>query len=712
MDADKLKDFAVYNFEKLIVAIVVLLSAFLVYSGLGKPIITEEHDPDRLAQSATEVKRQVDDDHTEAIVHPEDEEKSREPKFDIALEQQKFLQPIKFSLYQPDPWDLSKASKEKVRRKDPVLAKPAAVRTTGVIASLAYRSQDGTYALADLEPADEVEVVEVKPKRSSRRSRRQNPMDMMMGGEGDMDMMGMDMDMMGMDMMGMDMEMGSTATGASGPIRKLAPEKNLGTTAKKTQNLKTGADQPPVPGIGLFIAGTAVIPHKQLIDAYQEALSYAVGYDPVKRDLPRYVAYQVQRADVTNKSIDQLTDADWILRDSNETTIGNAALYWSGFAPELVPEDYRIPGVTMWIPPVLLDPYADFANHPLVPLKPKRVLLAEQAEKEAEAELANAGPADLQDFEIDVAGGQTRSFGGGMDEGYDMEMGMDMDMDMGMDDEMGMGYGGGMGSGRSANEGKPAEENPVEYKLLRFYDFAYIQGKTYKVGGKTVGMDPRAPRMNRQYVYRVRFAVNDPNFPKSPELQPKSRNLDPEAYKRYVTLSAEAEQTQKRNFMRWSDWSDPSAPTSLPPVDRVTFGSVKPYKPRVVNAGNRRIEIESDPPKAEVVASSFDPRLGVFVPARMEATEGTVLSTEVESAEVVDPITLEVKKTSEPKVIKSSATVIDVEGGAPLEIVDDETIVEPGIFLMVDSDGKLQVRDATEEQRVYRIQSFAEERGL
>ncbi|QDV42898.1 hypothetical protein Enr13x_27490 [Stieleria neptunia] len=705
MDADKLKDFAVYNFEKLIVAIVVLLSAFLVYSGLDKRIITEEQDPDRLAQNATEVKRQVDDDHTDAIVN--DPENPREPKFDIAMEQKKFLQPIKSSLYQPDPWDLSKASKDKVRRKDPMIAKPAAVRTTGVIASLAYRSQDGTYALADLEPADELEVVEAKPKRSSRRNRRQNQMDMMMGGgEGDMDMMGMDMEMMGMDMMGMDME--SSGAGTSGPIRKLAAEKNLGTTAKNTQNLKTGADQPPVPGIGLFIAGTAVIPHKQLIDAYQEALSYAVGYDPIKRDLPRYVAYQVQRADVTNKSVDQLTDADWILRDSNETTIGNAALYWSGFAPELVPEDYRIPGVTMWIPPVLLDPYASFANHPLIPLKTKRALLAEQMEKEAEAAKASAGPVDMEQFEIDIAGGQTRTFGGGMDEGYDMEMGMDMDMGMDEGYDMDM----GMGSARSANEGKPAEENPVDYKLLRFYDFAYIQGKTYKVGGKVVGMDPRAPRMNRQYVYRVRFAVNDPNFPKSPELQPKSRNLDPEAYKRYVTLAAEAEQTQQRNYKRWSDWSDPSAPTSLPPVDRVAFGSVKPYKPRVVSAGNRRIEIESDPPKAEVVASSFDPRLGVFVPARMEATEGTVLSTEVESAEVVDPITLEVKKTDEPKIVKSSATVIDVEGGAPLEIVDDETIVEPGIFLMVDSNGKLRVRDATEEQRVYRIQSFAEERGL
>ncbi|QEG00039.1 hypothetical protein Mal15_41070 [Stieleria maiorica] len=698
MDADKLKDFAVYNFEKLIVVIVALLSGFLIYSGMGQPIITEKHDPDRLAQSATEVKRQVDDDHTDAIVNNPDA--PREPKFDIAMEQQKFLQPIKSSLYQPGPWDLSKASKEKVRRKDPVLAKPEAVRTTGVIATLAYRSKDGTYALTDLEPADELEVVEAKPKRSSRRSRRNN-MDMMMGGD---DMMGMDMEMEmmmgGDDMMGM---MGMESAGASGPIRKLAADKNLGITPKKTQSLITGDDQPPVPGIGLFIAGTAVIPHKQLIDAYQEALSYAAEYDPIKRDLPRYVSYQVQRADVTNKSIDQLTEDDWILRDSNDITIRNAAVYWSGFAPEIVPDDYRIPGVTMWIPPIVLDPYTDIATHPLVPMKSQRVLMAEQLEKEAEAIKAKASQTNLDDFEVDIAGGQTRSFGGGMDDmyGMDMDMGMDMGMDEGYDM---MGMGGGMGGSRPANEGKPAEENPVDYKLLRFYDFAYIVGAPRQ--------DKNAPQLRHSYVYRVRFAVNDPNFPKSPELQPKSKNLDPEAYKRYVTLSADAAQTQKRNYKRWSDWSDPSAPTALPQGDRAVFGSVKPIKPRVVMAGNRKIEIESEPPKAEVVASSFDPSLGVFVPTRMEATEGTVLSTEVESADVIDPITLEVKKTGAPKVIKSSATVIDVEGGAPLEIVDDETIVEPGMFLMIDSNGKLKVKDATEEQRFYRIQAFADERGL
>ena len=100
MDADKIKDFLVYNFEKGIVVIVMVMAGFLVYSGLGKPIITQEEDPDDLAQRATEVKRKVDDDHTAAIINIEDPEESREPTFNIAEAQQKFRNPIKPSMYQ------------------------------------------------------------------------------------------------------------------------------------------------------------------------------------------------------------------------------------------------------------------------------------------------------------------------------------------------------------------------------------------------------------------------------------------------------------------------------------------------------------------------------------------------------------------------------------------------------------------------------------
>ena len=566
---------------------------------------------------------------------------------------------------------------------------------------MAYRSSDGLYALTDLDPADELEVIEAKPKRSSRRKRRNNNMDMM-GGYDEMEELGaeMEMEMMMEEMdMGMDMggEMGDGA--AAGAGRKLAADKNLGYSPKPTQHLKTGEEQPPVPGIGLFIAGSAVIPHKEIIENYRVALSYSEGYEPSRRDLPLYIDYEVQRADVTSKSVDELTDADWIRRDYSFLTTFNAAAYWSGFAPEIVPNDYTIPGLTMWIPPVMLDPYDSFATHPLIPMRTQRELMAEADEAAAAQALESAAPTSIEDFKA-VSGGGARRTMGGMD---DMEM-MDMDDEYGMEMDMDMDMGMGMGMGSRGKEGEPAEENPVDYKLLRFYDFAYIKGKAKQ--------DANRPRLNRKYVYRIRFAVNDPNFPEKPEYQPKGSTLDPDAYKRYITLSADAQQNQKRDFKRWSEWSAPSLPTSLPSFDQAAFGDVKPFKTRTIEMGNRKFVLESEPPKAEVVAESFDPALGVFVPTLIEATEGTVLSNKVETADVVDPITLEVKKTGE-KIVKSAATVIDIEGGAPMEIVEnDEKVVEPGMFLMMDGDGNLKVRDAIDEQRRYRIKSFAEERGL
>lgn len=694
MDSDKIKDLLLYNFEKAIVLVVVAISGFLIYSGSQKPDITKTHDPDQLVTRASDVKRQVDDDHTESVM------KERRETFamNIAEKLADYRTPIPAEVYRPQgSWDPSKSVTEKVRRRDPDLFKPVGIEATGVIASMAYRSTDGSYALTELEPADELEKVEQKPRRS-RRSRRRNSMESeMMGMEGMGAEAGMDMEMEMMMGMQTDMMDGASGTGASGPVRKLTADNSNGFKPAPTRSLRNGEEEPPVPGIGLFIAGTAAIPHKELIDSYQKALSYAPGYDPNRRDLPRYVAYEVQRADVTDKSVDELTEKDWMLRDYNKNTIRNAALYWSGFAPEIVPGDYWINGVTMWIPPVLLDSYKDFATNPLVPLKSQRELEQENLLRESER-TQDSGPVDPNRFEVDIAGGQTRSFGGygQMDM---MESGMESGMEMMMDDGMDMGYGMGGASGMT---GKPAEDNPVNFKLLRFYDFAYLRGAP---------RDPNSPKRNRQYVYRVRFGVNDPNFPKDPMLQPQGKTLDTDAYERFISLTADAKKNSERTYIRWSDWSETTAPVSLPPFDRSYVGPVKSERSRRIEAGSRRILVENDPPTAEVIASSFDVRLGVFVPTRMTATEGTVLSKKVESAEVIDPITLEVKKVAD-KTIDSSSTVIDIEGGVPLEIIEDEKMTEPGMFLMIDSQGKLMVKESVEQQQEYRVRSFAEERGL
>ncbi|KAA5540059.1 hypothetical protein FYK55_22365 [Roseiconus nitratireducens] len=685
MDSDKIKDFIVYNFEKLIVAIVILLSAYLVYEGMNKEDITAQHDPDRLAADATEVRRQVDEDHNENIIP------DRVPQFDIARKLDDFSQAVDPKSYALDPWDPALSEASQVRREDPTLSPPAGIQTFGVIASLAYRSRDGEYPLSELEPAEPVEKVEqeVKP-RSRRRGRGGDAMEMemmmMMEGMGDEGMGYGDMEMM----------MGGTPTGStesSGPVRKLNSTERRGVTPKQTKDFINGADQEPVPGFGYFITGSAAIPHKDIIKAYQEALSNAADYDPMRRDFPNYLDYEVQRADVTNKTVDELQDSDWVTRDNRRTTTLNAARYWSGFAPELVPADYRVDGLTMWIPPVLLDDYSDFSLNPLIPMKSQRELEMEQAQREVEQKRQGPAIFDEEKVEIDMTGRASRSYGMGME----MEMMDSMGMESGMEMDMMM-----MGGTGNAMAGKAAEENPVDYKLLRFYDFFYLRGAQ---------RDPDAPKRGHQYVYRIRFCVDDPNFPKNPELQPKGSVLAPEAYQRVSELSAQAAQNNVRDFKRWSPWSEISEPTSLPPLDRAVVGPVKADKVRRVTENNRTVVVEGESPTAEIIASSFDPRLGVFIPVIVEASEGTVLGREAEKADVVDPITLEVKKVENPK-IDSSATVIDIEGGVPLQIIEDEQMQEPGLFLMTDSNGKLIVRESVQDQQRYRRQSFAEDRGL
>lgn len=691
MDGDKIKDFLLFNFEKMIVVVVIGLAGFLVYSGMNREDVTEKIKPDQMLKQANAVKLEIEqEDHSEEVIKERVEEVN---SFDIKTK----LAENRASV-PDDIWDLEKfygpkgpASSE--RRSDPAIAKPEAVRAIGVLASIAVRTSKEDYPLTMLEPADPLEVEEVKPKREPRRRGRR-------GGGGDemMDMEMMDMEMMGMDS---DMEMGmdEMSMGAGG-VRRLAADADRGHRPTPEQRLVGTATDNPRPALGWFIAGTAVIPHKQIAGSFKAALLAADGYD-ARRDQPNYVDFQVERADVTTTPIDQLKEDDWVLRSTKKQAMYDAATWWCGTAPEIVPEDYRVNGVTMWIPPVLLDDYKDFSTHPLIPMKSKRALNIITQQTDLEQNGPEALP-DLDEIEASTAakgaGGMNAAYGGGGGE-FDMMSGMDE-----MDDGAYGGYGGGGGFGSTMM----IEKDPVDHKLLRFYDFAGAYMPRLKA---TQWKDEHAPKRGRKYVYRIRFAIDDPNFPQSPELTPEFRTLAPDVYTRVSALRAKAVQENEREFRRWSDWSEPSEPAMLPSDSRFFLGDVEPVKVRRSKVGNRTIEVISDGPKAEVVVEQFSMELGTFIPMRLEVAEGTVLSDSAETADVVDPVSLEVKKLENAKVT-SAATVIDIDGGLPLEIAEeDDDLTEPAVFLMMDGQGNLVVKDAIEEREMYRIKSFAKERG-
>ena len=85
--------------------------------------------------------------------------------------------------------------------------------------------------------------------------------------------------------------------------------------------------------------------------------------------------------------------------------------------------------------------------------------------------LVEEDPGEIDIFEMDdfglVAPGAAPSVG--MGGGMEMDM-MDMEMDM-MDEMEGMGMGGMMMGMGMAMMGRQIETDPVDYKLIRFYDF-------------------------------------------------------------------------------------------------------------------------------------------------------------------------------------------------------------------------------------------------
>lgn len=672
MDIEKIKSFFISHFEKIALGGIVAVSGFLVYRGTQLPDFTDEKTPQQLTEEANTVKLGIDDDHTAEIIP----DREPLPGDNIVVRTKQLYTPVDPTTYKLSKIWIGETSGDSViRRQDPLLLPPIDLRTMGVVCAIAAngaREVDG-YPLAQLDGADDIVPEETKRPRRGRRPRRgmEEGMDSMMGDEM-MDMMGPSRARRG-DVK--DMKPVSN--------RKFDPSLSLGYTPTAGGGLENKSNYPQ-PKIGWFIAGTALLPHREIYEAYELALKDASGYDPM-RDTPLYYDFEVQRADVTETTVQKLTEEDWnkVYDRSLYTKIADTV--WQGFAPEIVPEDYRDDNITTWIPPVLLDDYSHFATHPRIPMLSKLEIENQQFIEDEKND--RSGEIDLSklDFDNDASVLASPDTDGGMRGGG----GEYMD-DMGMDDQYGDMYsGGGMGM---FSRGQ-IEIDPVEHKLIRFYDF---------------GLYPSKAKPGRKYSYRIRYAVIDPNFPALAQAQPTTSKLSPDVAQRVMTKISEARQSGKRNFRLWSEWSEPTLPDSLPTTYDAFAGSVERGSVRSYKVGNRTVPIARESATAKVLLSKFDFNLGVRVPVMVEGLkEGGVLSTTAEVAEVIDPITNMIHKVADFEV-KSSISIVDLDGGMPLEM--SEGLNSPGQMLLFDTTGKLSVSNDVDDQRNFRVYSFAKEK--
>lgn len=636
MDTTRIKRFLIQHSEKVILATIVAVAGYLIFQGLTLPHFTDEHDPEQVVTRARQVRTSIDEDHTTAVLA------EREPTLDILARTKAIDAAVDETPYKPQQlWEVI-GSKTVVRRQDPQLNAPRGVVVTPVATLIAVQgsSSSDAYELAKLRlAADNEPQDEPERRRSGRRPRTRDP-------QQPEDGVGGGLSLVDPTRRGDDEEP---------PAREFAtstvfpPEQNFGVTARVTR------DRHPKPQATRFICGAAVVPHAALYEAYELALRDADGYDR-GRDAPRYVDFEVQRADVTEKPLDQVTDDDWKDIWNLSMYAKLAAEYWSSFAPEIVPVDYRDDALSNWIPPVLLDDYRRFITHPLVPLKSPAELAMDEDEPGLEPEIA-APRAD--EFFGDRRAAEAAQ-GGDRPPGLAVE----------------------------AITTEEEEDEQVEYKLLRFYDFAEI--------GRS------RPQPGRRYVYRVRFAVIDPNYPRDPESQPRLSSLAPDVAQRVLALGDQARRTNQRPFRRWSPWSEPSPPVSLPSPAHYFLGPVDGDSIATLSIGGKQVRYHRKPPTANAVSATYDATYGTRVTFPLKVTAGSVLSRAGETT-VVDPIALEMVELEDAKVV-SHATVIDISGGAALEITED--LKQPGMMLLYDDSGDLEVADEVQDLELYNIYSF------
>ena len=638
---------------------VIAVSGFLIFQGFRLPHFTDKYDPDQQTTRARQVKSEIDENRTAAVVD------GREPTLDVIARTKDLDTPVN-----PSPYKLSKLLELKrsgsiVRRQDPQIKAPRSIMTTPVVASIAWQNKKSTdpedYPLHDLDPADALDQKD-NPRPRPRPTRRPR-----LAGSGD-DAEEDDSEDFGF---GASAERGGGDRPASSmsnsPARRFRDSNNFGVTPRTVNG------NPPIPYVASFIAGAAVVPHQELYESYNLALRDTDAYSP-NRDIPIYTNMEVQRADVTKKPVDQLTEEDWSLVWTFDHYQKVAAYFWAGYAPEIVPQEFRNDRLSLWIPPVLLDDYRTFVTHPLIPmvspleLEPEEEAI-ENINPNSEELFSNTGPVAAPR----AAGGAGSLRLGGL-----------------RGNELGSGSrSGSLGSlGRQNSD----EEDPVEYKLIRFYDFP--------------GIKPNGPKPGSKYVYRVRFSVVDPNFPADREFGPKLTSLAPEVQNRVLPLKDEESKTGIRKYQRWSPWSEPSEPISLPSLSQQFVGPVDPGSTYLWTVADKQVEYAKNAPKGKVVTSQFDQKYGARVPFVMEVGEGSVLSQKGD-ADVVDPISMTVKKLPDAQVINST-TIIDLNGGNPLSIF--ENMNAPGSMLLFGDDGILTVANEVDDMESYEIHSYAEDR--
>lgn len=502
--------------------------------------------------------------------------------------------------------------------------------------------------------------------------------------------------------------MGSGAMmGGGSQTRSIPPEAMIGVKASAGSVLQ--------PRTAMVV--TAVVPYSKQWDAYRAAFKDAPGGQDPMRDVPNYLAVWAQVLDVTDDpSIDPATAEGWT-PVKNSVELATLERNYGAQVSELVDFDATDPKLTHPVPPFLLTDLLPVLLHPDIE---RATAVVEKYEDDWELDAFETDDGHFLLDDDNSGGGQGApgmSPRGGSSMGPRGSMGPPGGSSMGPrggmsprgsmgpapggssmgprgGSAMGPRSGGGRSTGMGAGMGGQSfggmnfeTFRPVPKKLVRFVDFDAKPGRKYR--------------------YRLQLALEDPNRPRDPEMDPDPNTLDEEVRVRIKPLEAAEAKSgsdKRRYFYITSDWSEPSNIVSVPSSEKFYAGETVPATVLNNIAG---ATVPTGEPAAKVLTVVWDSKLGVFAPAEQVVHRASVLNTKAD-VEVLHPVLGDLRKI-ENYELSTDGVVLDILGGDKLFSPDSKEIIRaPGETLILDAEGNLVVTDEARDIEGYRKYIFPE----
>ena len=480
---------------------------------------------------------------------------------------------------------------------------------------------------------------------------------------------------------------------------------------------------------------TGLIPLKAQFEKHKDTYADANGFMP-SRDVPNYVRkFQVERAELRDGKL-----SDWVTiwgaGDGNRNAIENAlrddiadfCVKTQGMVEEVARTD-ALTGVNYPLPAFIYRDMSLFKHSAI-----ETQMEIDKLTMETEQALAKVETKDLIDQPAGNVGGGYGGYGGGDGGGYGGYGGG------GGYGGAGGGYGGyggagggygGYGGARGGGEGGyggyggagggyggygsdggeggyggygdmygeiPVDEEgnyaaSIDHKMFRFFDFTVKPGHSYR--------------------YRVRLALEDPNYPMRGKPSPRPQHLSPEVIQR---LRKQVPQDPDR-FWRMAEWSEPSPIASIGRSERIIAGAVQAAPLGRAKIGGQTVTYPkvTNEPEIEAIVIGFEGESKVDIPGKEKLRRGSLANFNKKKVEHIDP-KLGLLRTKKEHAFQSDILVLDVFGGEGydpdrmphMKGRRGEKLSTPGEVLVFTASGQLEVHREINESRDFYYNDYPE----